>query len=178
MCFTTNKTSRRISDPARFAEAEIGSSHFEVQKVLPVNGRHLVLVPNDEQHAVVGQRRQDVARQQRRAARHGLHVNDGACNKNNIINISPVIKMPGLQREQSSSQQRKRHARHALQLFRSGPNRPGIILSGGDARGMCGRLLLTSCLRLPRARPHIIARRPHFHKHFYLRVFLISRTLR
>lgn len=119
--FTTNKTpaSRRISDSSLFAVAENSfGSHFDVRKVLPVNGRHLVLVPDDEQHAVVGQRRQDVAWQQRRAARHGLHVNDGPCNKNNIINFSPVIKMPRESRE-PGSQQRKCHARYALQLFRS-----------------------------------------------------------
>jgi hypothetical protein len=47
----------------------------------PVNGRHLVLIPDDEEHTVVGQGWLDVAGQQRRSSRHRLHLNGRACNK-------------------------------------------------------------------------------------------------
>jgi len=142
--------------------------------VLPVNGRHLVLVPNDEQHAVVGQRRQDVARQQRRAARHGLHVNDGACNKNNIINFSPVIKMPGRASKERLRQQKKapRTARAAALWS----DRPGNFV-----RRRCAEFPRPFLARRPPgvcpARPHIIARRTSINTFICGFFSLISPTL-
>jgi len=113
------------------------------QKLLPVNGRHLVLVPDDEEHAVVGQGRLDVAGQQRRAARHGLHLNGGACNKRRH-KFFTCYKNGRL----GINKESKRNNTEAPVAGNS------LSFGGVEMRGMWQAALVCASAR---ARPHIIA---------------------